>query len=87
MRFVARLPGMLTGKYDKDNLPAGPRGLLFRSILPGIEPLTDLMRQIAASRRKTVSQVREIYYFVYMCAWPYAAWPYAAAVAVAATRA
>lgn len=58
---------MLTGRYDKDNLPAGPRGLLFRSILPGIEPLTDLMRQIAASRRKTVSQVREIYCVVYMC--------------------
>jgi len=49
--------GMLTGKYDAKNLPAGPRGLLFRQVLPGIEPLTDLMRQIAASRNKTVSQV------------------------------
>lgn len=47
---------MLTGKYDAKNLPAGPRGLLFRQVLPGIEPLTDLMRQIAASRNKTVSQ-------------------------------
>ena len=48
---------MLTGKYGGGRLPAGPRGLLFRQILPGIEPLLDLMRQIAARRKKTVSQV------------------------------
>lgn len=54
---------MLTGKYDKDNLPKGPRGLLFRQILPGIEPLTDLMQQIATSRRKSVSQVRAEHLF------------------------
>jgi pyridoxine 4-dehydrogenase len=48
---------MLTGKYREGRLPPGPRGLLFRQILPGIEPLLDIMRQIAARRRKTVSQV------------------------------
>ena len=50
--------GMLTGKYSADSLPKGPRGLLFRQILPGIEPLTDVVQQVAASRRKTPSQVR-----------------------------
>ena len=50
--------GMLTGKYGTDSLPPGPRGLLFGRILPGIEPLTDLMRDIAAARQKTVSQVQ-----------------------------
>ncbi len=54
-----RRAGMLTGKYSADRLPAGPRGILFRQILPGLEPLLDMMRQIAASRRKTVSQVTE----------------------------
>ena len=52
--------GMLTGKYlSPDRLPAGPRGLLFRQILPGLQPLLDTMRQIAARRRKTMSQVCE----------------------------
>ena len=50
--------GMLTGKYSTEQLPRGPRALLFRQILPGIEPLLDLMRQIAVERRKTVSQAR-----------------------------
>jgi hypothetical protein len=49
--------GMLTGNYSADSLPKGPRGLLFRQILPGIEPLTDVMQQVAASRRKSPSQV------------------------------
>lgn len=49
--------GMLTGKYSADDLPKGPRGLLFRQILPGIAPLLDTMRQIASGRKKTVSQV------------------------------
>ena len=52
--------GMLTGKYDakSGNLPKGPRGLLFRQILPGLEPLLSLMQGIAAQRRKSVSQAR-----------------------------
>lgn len=49
--------GMLTGKYSADELPKGPRGLLFRQILPGIAPLLHTMRQIATVRKKTVSQV------------------------------
>ena len=50
---------MLTGKYDAKTgkLPKGPRGLLFRQILPGLEPLLSLMQAIAKDRRKSVSQV------------------------------
>lgn len=56
-RHACCTAGMLTGKYSADSLPKGPRGLLFRQILPGIEPLTDVVQQVAASRRKTPSQV------------------------------
>ncbi|CAM6124394.1 unnamed protein product [Calypogeia fissa] len=49
--------GMLTGKYSASNLPSGPRGFLFRQILPGLKPLLKLMESIAARRKKTVSQV------------------------------
>lgn len=50
--------GMLTGKYgDARGLPQGPRGLLFRQILPGLRPLLDLMGDIAARRRATIPQV------------------------------
>ena len=36
---------------------AGPRGLLFKQILPGAEPLLDLMQKIAEERSRSVSQV------------------------------
>ncbi len=51
--------GMLTGKYDVSSgrLPKGPRGLLFRQILPGLEPLLGTMEAIAQDRRKSMSQV------------------------------
>ncbi len=50
--------GMLSGKYGGDRgLPKGPRGLLFRQILPGIEPLLDLLGQIAAKKQATIPQV------------------------------
>lgn len=49
--------GMLTGKYSPTNVPSGPRGLLFKQILPGLGPLLDTMNQIAKKRNKTVSQV------------------------------
>ncbi|KAI7838722.1 hypothetical protein COHA_007518 [Chlorella ohadii] len=52
--------GMLTGKYsldDPSSLPGGPRGLVFRQVLPGLAPLLDLMGQIAKRRGKTLSQV------------------------------
>lgn len=52
--------GMLTGKYSMDDpssLPSGPRGLVFRQVLPGLQPLLEVMGEIAARRRKTLSQV------------------------------
>ena len=53
----------LAGKYSKDNLPKGPRGALFRQILPGAEPLLQLMGSIAESRGKTSSQVGSAFVF------------------------
>ncbi len=52
--------GMLTGKYGVEaggTLPAGPRALLFRRILPGLAPLLAELRAVAAKRGKTPSQV------------------------------
>ncbi|PSC73909.1 pyridoxal chloroplastic [Micractinium conductrix] len=52
--------GMLTGKYSMDDpssLPGGPRGFLFKQVLPGLQPLLQVMGEIAARRRKTMSQV------------------------------
>mmetsp|Transcript_25009 Transcript_25009/g.67977 ORF Transcript_25009/g.67977 Transcript_25009/m.67977 type:complete len:391 (+) Transcript_25009:16-1188(+) len=52
--------GLLTGKYsleDKASLPSGPRGQLFRSLLPKVQPLLDTLEAIAASRNKNMSQV------------------------------
>ncbi|KAL8129104.1 hypothetical protein V2J09_018259 [Rumex salicifolius] len=49
--------GMLTGKYSSSKLPTGPRGLLFRQLLPGLEPLLISLREIADRRKKTMSQV------------------------------
>ena len=46
------------GKYGKDSLPRGPRGALFRQILPGAQPLLDTLQQVAATRSKTIPQVR-----------------------------
>ncbi|KAL0321603.1 UNVERIFIED_CONTAM: Pyridoxal reductase, chloroplastic [Sesamum calycinum] len=60
IRVIAYSPlglGMLTGKYTPSNLPTGPRGLLFRQILPGLEPLLNSLKEIAQRRRKTISQV------------------------------
>ncbi|GMY07597.1 pyridoxal reductase, chloroplastic isoform X1 [Fagus crenata] len=60
IRLIAYSPlglGMLTGKYTPSKLPRGPRALLFRQILPGLEPLLSSLRQIAQKRRKTVPQV------------------------------
>eukprot|EP00879_Flechtneria_rotunda_P032354 GHRR01035546.1.p1 GENE.GHRR01035546.1~~GHRR01035546.1.p1 ORF type:complete len:247 (+),score=57.22 GHRR01035546.1:528-1268(+) len=49
--------GLLTGKYSQTNLPKGPRGNLFRQLLPGISPITHTLQAVSASRRKTPSQV------------------------------
>jgi hypothetical protein len=48
---------MRAGKYSMQNLPKGPRGQLFRSLLPGIQPLLAALDAVAASRKKTCSQV------------------------------
>ncbi|KAH9611777.1 hypothetical protein KSS87_011691 [Heliosperma pusillum] len=60
VKLIAYSPlglGMLTGKYTLSSLPKGPRGLLFRQILPGLEPLLRCLREIATKRQKTMSQV------------------------------
>ncbi|GAU35179.1 hypothetical protein TSUD_319890 [Trifolium subterraneum] len=60
IRVIAYSPlglGMLTGKYSPSKLPTGPRGLLFKQILPGLDPLLSSLREIANKRRKTMSQV------------------------------
>ncbi|KAL9240565.1 hypothetical protein vseg_014768 [Gypsophila vaccaria] len=60
IKLIAYSPlglGMLTGKYTLASLPNGPRALLFRQILPGLEPLLRCLREIAAKRQKTMSQV------------------------------
>lgn len=44
--------------YDLFSLPKGPRGLLFREYLPVMGPLLNTLRDIAKTRKKTVSQVR-----------------------------
>lgn len=49
--------GLLTGKYSLDRLPPGPRGNLFRQLLPGIQPVLTTLEAVADSRRKTMSQV------------------------------
>ncbi|WOL06261.1 pyridoxal reductase, chloroplastic [Canna indica] len=60
IRLIAYSPlglGMLTGKYTETNLPQGPRGLLFRQVLPGLGPLLNSLKDISEKRQKTMSQV------------------------------
>ncbi|CAA6663330.1 unnamed protein product [Spirodela intermedia] len=60
IRLISYSPlglGMLSGKYTASKLPPGPRALLFRQILPGLDPLLSSLRRVADRRRKTVSQV------------------------------
>lgn len=60
IKMIAYSPlglGMLTGKYSCTSLPKGPRGVLFRQILPGLEPLVQSLKIIAQRRGKTASQV------------------------------
>eukprot|EP00316_Scyphosphaera_apsteinii_P015962 CAMPEP_0119345298 /NCGR_PEP_ID=MMETSP1333-20130426/107413_1 /TAXON_ID=418940 /ORGANISM="Scyphosphaera apsteinii, Strain RCC1455" /LENGTH=377 /DNA_ID=CAMNT_0007357761 /DNA_START=115 /DNA_END=1249 /DNA_ORIENTATION=+ len=49
--------GLLSGKYDEQNLPAGPRGLLFKQILPGLAPLLGVLNEVARARGKSVAAV------------------------------
>lgn len=60
VRLISYSPlglGMLTGKYSPSNLPRGPRGLLFRQIIPGLDPLLNSLKEIAQRRKKTMPQV------------------------------
>ncbi|HEY9738581.1 MAG TPA: aldo/keto reductase, partial [Trichocoleus sp.] len=50
--------GLLTGKYTPHSpLPKGLRGLVFRQLLPGTEPLLGVLRAVAEARGKTPAQV------------------------------
>lgn len=49
--------GLLTGKYGNGVFPKGVRGLLFRYLLPGIQPVLKTLEEIAKIRNKTLSQV------------------------------
>ena len=49
--------GLLTDRYNEDHLPRGARSILFKEYLPSMRPLLGVMREIAKSRNKTVSQV------------------------------
>ena len=55
--YSALALGLLGDKYTLDNLPSGPRSLLFKDFLPSIEPLLKAMREIAIKKKKTVGQV------------------------------
>lgn len=61
IRLIAYSPlglGLLTGKYSPQGpLPKGFRGLVFRQLLPGMEPLLQTLTEIATSRQKTPAQV------------------------------
>lgn len=49
--------GLLTGKYGNGVFPKGVRGLLFRYLLAGIQPVLNTLAEIAKGREKTMSQV------------------------------
>ena len=61
IRLIAYSPlalGLLTGKYSTQGpYPSGIRGLLFRQLLPKIQPLLDTVGAIAGDRQKTSAQV------------------------------
>lgn len=44
-------------KYEAGKLPAGPRGLLFKQLLPEAAPLLAVLRAVAQERGKSTSQV------------------------------
>ena len=52
--------GLLSGRYSPDRLnevPRGPRGVLFRQLLPQLRPLLNTMEEMGAQRGKTVAQL------------------------------
>ena len=50
--------GVLSGKYDERNLPDGPRGLIFRALLPSCRGLLATLREVAAARASVWSARR-----------------------------
>lgn len=50
-------PRHLSGKYNAGNIPSGPRGIIFRRVLPTMGPLLSTMGEISSARGKTMSQV------------------------------
>jgi len=49
--------GVLSGKYDEATLPEGPRGLLFKQLLPSCRPLLGTLREVADARGVSMSSV------------------------------
>ncbi|CAM9880417.1 unnamed protein product [Scytosiphon promiscuus] len=49
--------GLLTGKYNSGNIPSGPRGIIFRRVLPTMGPLLAALGEISETRGKSMSQV------------------------------
>ncbi|GAB4213305.1 MAG: aldo/keto reductase [Synechococcales cyanobacterium] len=49
--------GLLTGKYDTEHLPTGPRRLQAAQTLQTLQPLLRLLRELAQSYSKTPSQI------------------------------
>ena len=61
IRLIAYSPlalGLLTGKYSPQGpFPPGVRGVLFRQLVPKIQPLLQTLGDIATHRQKTPAQV------------------------------
>ncbi|MEY3299906.1 MAG: hypothetical protein RLZZ597_3166 [Cyanobacteriota bacterium] len=61
IRLIAYSPlalGLLTGKYSPQGpFPQGVRGVLFRQLLPKVQPLLQTLTAIADHRQKTPAQV------------------------------
>ena len=49
--------GVLSGKYDETRLPSGPRGLIFKALLPSCKPLLATLKEVAAARQVSCSAV------------------------------
>jgi len=58
MAYSPLCQGLLTGKYDSNNLPVGPRGRIFKPLAEEMDPLLTMMREIGeANGGKTPTQV------------------------------
>lgn len=62
VRLIAYSPlglGLLTGRYNETYLPSGPRGLIFKELLPELRPVLSVMDEISKQAPgRTYSQVR-----------------------------